>query len=297
MTNWLNSLINKLKRNHMWIGRSIVILIAIIAFFSPLIEILINPFIGNNFLTSYFSQIDINQVYFTLFFIILWINVEIFNRIPNIIEKNLKSEYKLKFIESPEINKEIEEKFENAKEIKIFAYTNETLLNTLDTDYVRNRNKEVKIKILCRNWESEEKDENIYNEKYSKILANSKSESGPRKWTKSEKIPHFAKIFEALSNETKNVTLEQKFYDSLPFFKGYIFDNKEAYLGEYQWVEKPFNEPEKGGSQYKGRGRPMSYYNSDTASGELRVKVILSLFENLWDKSKTFEEINGLNEN
>ena len=211
----------------------------------------------------------------------LWAIIEIVNRVPSTVEKSLTAEYKLKSVKSKKIKEEIEEKFKNSRKIRVFAYTAETLGDYLEWHDVRYMDKEVEIQLLCRNWNVERKDQEEYNKKNRQVISGEK-----RPWYKADVIKAIAYQFKGKFAGTK-VKLNQRFYDFPPFYEGYIFDDKEAYIGEYEWLKDP---PE-GGSQYKRYGGPLTYYSDETELGKKRIRVIISRFEHLWENSKTCNQV------
>lgn len=251
-----------LKKHLVWIGRVLGIL--------GVLSIFLHYFRLNlwNFL-----NIEPPELVISISLLFFWFSIEIINKIPELIEKLLKAEYKLKNPKFKEVRREIEEKFNNSKKIKIFSYTGETLDDYLSYGFVHdNMLNGLEVQLLCRNRESERIDQEIYNNSNSQVVNRKK-----RPWNKVDIIQNRATHFRDLCANTR-VKLKQKFYDFPPIYQGYIFDDKEAYIGEYEWQE----DPNEGGSQYKGSGRPLTYYYDETELGKAKIKVLVSRFEHLW---------------
>ena len=213
--------------------------------------------------------------------ITIWIIIEIVDRVPSIVEKSLTAEYKLKSPKSEKIKEEIKERFKNSRKIRIFSYTGETLDDYLGWHDVRDRDKEAEIQLLCRNWNIERKDQDEHNRNNEGVVSGKK-----KKWNKAKMIKTKAEEFKEKFASTR-IKFDQRFYDTPPFYKGYIFNDKELYVGEYEWLK----DPPTGGSQYKGSGSPLTYYSDDTELGKNKIMIVLSRFEHLWKNGKTYGEV------
>lgn len=258
-----------LKKHLVWIGRALAIL--------GFLNIVLHYFKINLW---EFLKIETPELIISVSLLFFWFSIETINKIPESIGKLLKAEYKLKNPKFEEVKKEIKEKFNKSKKIMIFSYTGETLDN-LNYDFVNERKDELEVQLLCRNWKLEKKDQEKYNNSNSEVVGGKK-----KPWDKADMIATQAIKLQRLCAKT-NVKLDQRFYENLPFYHGYIFDNLEAYIAEYEWQK----DPKEGGSQYKGNGRPFTYYSNETELGKEKIKVLTSRFELLWEVGKSYDQV------
>ncbi len=181
------------------------------------------------------------------------------------------------------LRKLIEE--EDVDEIRVFAYTAETL-----RDYIAysDRYRHLTIKIIVRDWTIERREEEFCNSERER------RDPGIRPWMKWKKMRRLAKEFQDEMESDLTYKIQVRFYRSAPIFKGVIVSNSklgnmEAFFGLYHWVERP----EKGGSIYKGEGASVIHLQSNRGSHEkIFLERIISHFDRIWlTECRTLEDV------
>ena len=174
---------------------------------------------------------------------------------------------------------------EGADEIRVFSYTAETL-----RDYISysDRYKNLTIRILVRDWNTERREERYFNSELER------RNPGVRPWKKWRKLRRLAKEFQDEMQSDLDYKIQVRFYRSDPLFKGMIVSNTktksmEAFFGLYNWIEWP----EKGGSRFKGEGTAVIRLRSGQGEHEqILLERFASQFDRIWlTESLTFDDV------
>lgn len=173
-------------------------------------------------------------------------------------------------------------------ELDIFAYSNETLYDYLGP--LPN----ARIRVLTRNWMIEAKEEKIYNRRFTEnASAASQTTTLWRSWMKSNRIQSGADmLMDRIAEGIFKHTIDLRFYDSPPIFKGAILRNSKTHLrvaqiGLYTWnIER-----EEGGSPYIGNRWTSIQISDDNGPQSIFLDAIQSHFELLWKQGKTYEKL------
>jgi hypothetical protein len=253
------------KRGHVYLIR----VVAIIAFIVIVFETFFKQAL------SFLSQ----ELILFLMVIAIWLIVEIIDKIPTVLEKELQLYCKLKSNQDETAKDEIQKYFKESEKIQIFGYTGETLKRYLDYELIHNGGKQ--IFILRRNWRNEETDETSYNQQIAEEIA-----KGKRKWEKANIIKTGAEALENECRANQRIRLHQKFYSTPPSIKGYIFDNKIAYFGTYEYQKNPA-----GGSKFKGLDTVYIVCTDETVLGSRIIKALSSQFDRIWESSLDLSEV------
>ena len=263
-----------LKKHIMWPVRILALLGVLSIFFSSI-----------GFDLWHILNITAPELLISVSLLFFWLSIEIINKVPELIEKSLsKLSSQLSIIStySKEVNKEIENKIVKHKKVDIFAYTAETLDKYLPEAHAYEGEAKT-IRLLTRNWDVEKEYEDKWNKE--KTLLDDRE----RRWDKSGKMEHVSNALNERYRGIANITIEQRFYDEAPLFRCYIFGDeeyKEAYIGFYEWQEKP-----KRGSPYKGVNQPLFHITNETILGKKMLDIIVSRFNHCYRHSKTSTEL------
>lgn len=109
-----------------------------------------------------------------------------------------------------------------------------------------------------------------------------------RYWDKKDKsLDATLQVDKAFSN-SKEITINQYFYDGPPVKRAYLFDNKEAIVSYYETSEDPLMD---GGSVYKGMVDSKSIYvNRNNPYGEYIIEELVHYIKNLKINSRSWIE-------
>lgn len=173
-------------------------------------------------------------------------------------------------------------------QIDIFAYTNETLYTSLGPL------PDCNIRVLTRNWITEEDDEKIFNkefeEKQKQLEPATKEYRRP--WTKSDIIKSTANILLKKSVGSLFQNIDIRFYKNRPFLKGAILSNSKtghraAHIGFYEWEPSRLE----GGSPYVADIWSGFWLSEDQGAQSAMLNTIQSFFNEFWNKGDTFEDL------
>ncbi len=188
----------------------------------------------------------------------------------------------------------INHSLKNGKDIEVlvFAYTSETLDKFIN---FKSHYKNVRIKVLLRNWVSEWKEQKNHN------IEIKKSRSTARPWKKVRTIVDKVRFYRDQSNTKMGYVIDTKFFDYPPILKGIIVINNETrysegYIGFFKWIpslkliELGSNGP--GGSPYKGyEGSVIHLHNKGNEYEKDLLDRYISQFRLHWEIGKNFHEV------
>lgn len=173
---------------------------------------------------------------------------------------------------------------EGASEIRVFAYTAETLRDYLT---YADRYRSLSVRILVRDWTAERSEEEAYNRELAR------RDASVRPWSKSQKIKGLAQEFNDQMKSRLPYSVQVRFFRGAPVLKGIIVGNPRtgrtvAFAGFYKWEEWP----KEGGSRYKGDEGVVLRLCSDDDRHRVFLERFVSQFDRIWlGESRLFEDV------
>lgn len=166
-----------------------------------------------------------------------------------------------------------------------FGYTNE-LLHSFLLYELRETNKDIKVKILARDWVVER----IAEEKFNRELDKKGASEGPtRLWKKAGAIKTNAE--ETYEVSLRTGLIESRFYPDEPLFNGAILLAKngkhKAFIGISKWQSSEVE----AGSPYKLREWPALILDGQDHNQLHFISYLISRFDELWSRSLAFSDV------